>query len=84
MRLQDKIAIVVGGGQQPGETLGNGRAVALRFAAEGATVLVVDIDERLAAETASMIMERGGRASVLAADIADETRRSARRSRTRI
>jgi NAD(P)-dependent dehydrogenase (short-subunit alcohol dehydrogenase family) len=47
MRLQDKIAIVVGGGQQPGETLGNGRAVALRFAAEGATVLVVDIDERL-------------------------------------
>jgi NAD(P)-dependent dehydrogenase (short-subunit alcohol dehydrogenase family) len=73
MRLQDKIAIVVGGGQQPGETLGNGRAVALRFAAEGATVLVVDIDERLAAETASMIIEHGGRASVLAADITDET-----------
>ena len=33
MRLLDKIAIVVGGGQQPSETLGNGRAVALRFAA---------------------------------------------------
>ena len=29
MRLQDKVAIVMGGGQTPGETMGNGRAVAL-------------------------------------------------------
>ena len=42
MRLKDKVAIVVGVGQQRGETTGNGRAVALRFAEEGATVLVVD------------------------------------------
>jgi NAD(P)-dependent dehydrogenase (short-subunit alcohol dehydrogenase family) len=72
MRLRDKIAIVVGGGQQPGETLGNGRAVALRFAAEGATVLVVDIDEALADETARMISANGGRTSTLAADITGE------------
>ena len=36
MRLQDKVAIVMGGGQTPGETMGNGRAVALTFAREGA------------------------------------------------
>ena len=40
MRLKDKIAIIVGGGQQPGETIGNGRATAIRFAEEGATVLL--------------------------------------------
>lgn len=72
MRLKDKVAIVVGGGQQPGETMGNGRAVALRFAEEGATVLVVDRDEASAGETAAMITEHGGTASTLAADITDE------------
>jgi NAD(P)-dependent dehydrogenase (short-subunit alcohol dehydrogenase family) len=36
MRLKDKIAIVVGAGQSPGEGLGNGRATVLRFAQEGA------------------------------------------------
>ena len=37
MRLKDKIAIVVGAGQSPGEGMGNGRATVLRFAQEGAT-----------------------------------------------
>lgn len=72
MRLKEKVAIVVGGGQQPGETLGNGRAVALRFAEEGATVLVVDRDAASAGETAAMISEFGGTASILEADITDE------------
>ena len=72
MRLQDKIAVVVGGGQQPGETIGNGRATCLRFAQEGATVLVVDRDLALADETAKMITEAGGQASTMAADITDE------------
>ena len=35
-RLNEKIAVVVGAGQTPGETIGNGRATALRFAGEGA------------------------------------------------
>jgi NAD(P)-dependent dehydrogenase (short-subunit alcohol dehydrogenase family) len=39
MRLQDRIAIVVGAGQGPGEGMGNGRATALTFAREGAKVL---------------------------------------------
>jgi NAD(P)-dependent dehydrogenase (short-subunit alcohol dehydrogenase family) len=42
MRLKNKIAIVVGAGQSPGEGLGNGRATVLRFAQEGAKVLAVD------------------------------------------
>ena len=42
MRLKDKIAIVVGAGQSPGEGIGDGRATVLRFAQEGAKVLAVD------------------------------------------
>jgi len=72
MRLKDKIAIVMGGGQQPGETAGNGRAVALRFAREGATVMVVDVNEEWAAETLRAIEAGGGTGSVLAADITRE------------
>ncbi len=46
MRLKDKTAIVIGGGQSIGssEAVGNGRAVATLFAREGARVLVVDRD----------------------------------------
>ena len=54
MRLQDKTTIVVGAGQTPGETVGNGRATAIRFAREGANVVVVDKDEASAAETVSI------------------------------
>jgi NAD(P)-dependent dehydrogenase (short-subunit alcohol dehydrogenase family) len=43
LRLAGKTAIVVGAGQQPGESVGNGRAVAERYAQEGASVLLVDI-----------------------------------------
>ena len=41
-RVKDKVAIIFGGGQTPGETIGNGRATALVVAKEGAKVLVVD------------------------------------------
>ena len=72
MRLKDKIAIVVGAGQQPGDTIGNGRATALRFAQEGAIVLCVDINEDWAQDTVDMIEAEGGKASALKADITDE------------
>ena len=42
MRLKDKVAVVIGAGQSPGEGMGNGRATVLRFAQEGAKVLAVD------------------------------------------
>ena len=72
MRLQNKIAIVVGAGQMAGSTIGNGRATAVLFAREGATVLLVDRDQTSAAETLRMIEEEGGTASVLRADITSE------------
>lgn len=72
MRLKDKVAIVVGGGQTEGVTVGNGRATAIRFAQEGAKVLVVDKDQASAAETVRMIEAEGGTASAFAADITDE------------
>ena len=72
MRLEDKVALIVGAGQQPGETIGNGRAVAIRFAQEGATCLLVDVNEDWAKETLDLVEAEGGTGSVLAADITDE------------
>ncbi len=72
MRLENKVAIVVGGGQTLGETMGNGRAVALTFAREGATVLVVDRDLASADETVAMIAQAGGTASAFPADVTRE------------
>ncbi len=70
--LKDKIAIVVGAGQTAGATIGNGKATALRFAQEGARVLLVDRRVEVAAETAQQIAVEGGIASVLGADITCE------------
>ena len=71
-RLTGKIAVVVGAGQTPGDTIGNGRATAVRFAREGAAVLCVDINESSAQETLSMLEAEGGRGSVLTADVTRE------------
>jgi NAD(P)-dependent dehydrogenase (short-subunit alcohol dehydrogenase family) len=71
-RLDGKRAVVVGAGQTPGETIGNGRATALVFAREGAHVVVVDRHEGSARETAEAVAAEGGRAEVVVADIADE------------
>jgi NAD(P)-dependent dehydrogenase (short-subunit alcohol dehydrogenase family) len=54
------VTVVVGAGQTPGATVGNGRATALRFAEEGAQLLLVDRDEASARETLTMVRERGG------------------------
>jgi NAD(P)-dependent dehydrogenase (short-subunit alcohol dehydrogenase family) len=71
-RLADKVAIVVGGGQTPGETIGNGRATAVLFAREGARVLVVDRDLTAARETVSQIEDEGGAATAHEADATRE------------
>jgi NAD(P)-dependent dehydrogenase (short-subunit alcohol dehydrogenase family) len=68
VRLKGKIGIVVGAGQTPGDTIGNGRAAALLFAREGAKVLLVDRDLASAEETAAMIAAQGGIAQCIAAD----------------
>ena len=71
-RLNGKVAIIVGAGQQPGETVGNGRAVAERFAEEGATLLLVDINEDWAEATRAAVERHGRPASMLRADITAE------------
>ncbi len=68
-RLAGKVAIVVGAGQTPGETIGNGRAIALIFAREGAEVMSVDRLAERAEETVAMIASEGGKAFAHAADI---------------
>ena len=72
MRLKDKVAIVVGAGQRPGATMGNGRATALTFAREGGRVACVDKDLAGAEETAALIAAAGGDAWALEVDVADE------------
>lgn len=71
-RLADRVAIIVGAGQTPGLTIGNGKATALLFAREGATILAVDISLEAAEETVRAIIDEGGRASALQADVTDE------------
>jgi NAD(P)-dependent dehydrogenase (short-subunit alcohol dehydrogenase family) len=72
MRLANRVAMVVGAGQSPGETLGNGRATALLFAREGSSVLAVDRDIALAEETAALIRDAGGEAQAFEADVLSE------------
>jgi NAD(P)-dependent dehydrogenase (short-subunit alcohol dehydrogenase family) len=69
MRLKDKVAIVVGAGQSPGEGIGNGRATAITFAREGARVLCVDHNLKSAEETAKMIADKAGTAAAFKADV---------------
>ena len=68
MRLKDKVGIVVGAGQTPGETIGNGRAAAILFAREGARLILVDRDLKLAEETAAIITKEGGTAKCFEGD----------------
>ena len=72
MRLKDRVAIVVGAGQSPGEGMGNGRATALTFAREGAKVLCVDHHPESAQETVDMIAAKGGTAMAFEADVTKE------------
>ncbi|MBK9179782.1 MAG: SDR family oxidoreductase [Acidimicrobiales bacterium] len=78
-RLAGKVAVVVGAGQTPGETIGNGRAVALLFAREGARVFAVDRDPASARQTCDLIAGDGGVAEAFEADVRseDDCRRAA-------
>jgi len=65
MRLKDKIAIVTGAGA------GIGKATSLLFAGEGAAVVVVDIDEKAASETAEEAKALGRQALAIHTDVSD-------------
>ncbi len=63
MRLRDKVALITGSGS------GIGKSTALRFASEGARVIVNDLDETKGIETVKEIEECGGSALFLHADV---------------
>jgi len=65
MRLQDKVAIVTGGGS------GIGQATSLRFAAEGARVVVADINFAAASAVADAARAAGGQAIPMEVNVAD-------------
>ena len=71
-KLEGKVVLIVGGGQIPGETIGNGRATALTFAREGAKIAVADIDIDLAQETVELVSNQGGEAFAIQGDISKE------------
>jgi NAD(P)-dependent dehydrogenase (short-subunit alcohol dehydrogenase family) len=62
MILKDRVAVITGAGS------GMGRASALRFASEGASVVVVEIDEAAANDTVTMIKDGGGHAVAMPID----------------
>ena len=67
-RLAGKVAVVVGAGQTPGQTIGNGRATAILFAREGARVVAADRDGARAEDTVRGIQEEGGEGLALEID----------------
>lgn len=67
-RLQDKIALVTGAGSV-GPGWGNGRAIAVRFAQEGAKVFAIDRDAERMLETIRLVEEAGGEIATATCDV---------------
>ena len=65
MRLENRVALITGGGS------GIGRASAVLFAEEGAKVVVGDLDETHALETAQQIVAAGTEATIATGDVSD-------------
>jgi NAD(P)-dependent dehydrogenase (short-subunit alcohol dehydrogenase family) len=64
-RLDGQVALVTGGGS------GLGRAMARRFAEEGAAVMCADLNEEGAQDTAAQIAEAGGRSAAMCLNVTD-------------
>src|SRR5690606_37207006 len=65
-RLDNKIAVITGGGS------GIGKAISTTFAKQGAIVFIVEMDEKGAASTVEEITREGGKGSFLKCNIADQ------------
>src|SRR5436853_2162603 len=74
-RLPDRRILVVGAGTRrsddPDAPIGNGRAISVLAAREGAAVACADLVEAAAAETAGLVEQEGGRAVAITADASD-------------
>ncbi|CRZ15335.1 SDR family NAD(P)-dependent oxidoreductase [Mycolicibacterium neworleansense] len=74
-RLKDRRVVVVGAGSRPSTdpevTVGNGRAIAMLSAREGAQVVCVDIDEAAAKTTADLCAQEGSQSIAVVADVRD-------------
>lgn len=66
MLFENQVALVTAAGA------GIGRAIALRLAADGAAVVVSDINDQAGAETVALIEAAGGRAAYKGANVANE------------
>ncbi|HEX6956715.1 MAG TPA: glucose 1-dehydrogenase [Ferrovibrio sp.] len=71
MRLANKVAIVTGGGS------GFGEGIARRFAAEGAAVVIGDLDQGAAERVAGEIAKAGGKAAAVTADVSNSSQMKA-------
>lgn len=75
-RLAGRTVLVVGAGTQPSDEedapVGNGRAIAVTAAREGARVVCADRDGKAADETAALVADAGGTSTVVVADVRDE------------
>ena len=66
MRLKGKIAIITGAG------MGMGREASLLFAAEGAKIVVFDLNKKAGNETVKLIEKAGGKAIFVSGDVSKE------------
>ena len=67
-RLDGKVAVITGAGS------GIGQAIAVRFARQGASIHVLELNEQAAAATCQQIISAGGDASAHACDVTDQNR----------
>lgn len=71
-RLEDRVAVIVGAGQSPGSTVGNGRATAVVFARAGARLVLVDRDEESLEVTVEEARSQGAEVLPIVADITSD------------